>query len=144
MHDGYRRRVLWHGALFLVIALGFGILTAAAPHSRAWMAAHLVALIGSVLVLAVGLAWPDLRLGPGQRKTLFALLLTGMYAGIATSTFAALVEFPGPATRPGVSAPEWQTRIFLSLLVLIVPSLLIASGLLLHGLRGREASQSET
>jgi len=136
-----RRRVLWHGALLLVIAFALGVLTATASHARAWMAAHLVALIGASLVLAVGLAWSELRLGAGQQKALFALLLAGMYGGVGTTMFAAIVDFPGPATRPGLSAPGWQQVVFLVLLLLVVPSLFGAAGLFLHGLRGRDAGQ---
>ena len=137
---GHRRRVLWHGALLLLVSFALGIVTATAPpHSRSWMASHLVALIGSPLVLGVGLVWAELRLSRGQETALFRLLLTGMYGGVATSVFAAIVNFPGPATQPGVSAPGWQQSVFLLLLLLVVPSLVAAASLLLYGLRGKQA-----
>ena len=53
------------------VMLGFP--TALAPHGRAWMATHLAAFIGSLVVLAVAYAWADLDLtaglpGPATRR----------------------------------------------------------------------------
>jgi hypothetical protein len=121
-----------------LIGLCYGVVTAVAPHGRAWMAAHMTGLLAGVLVLTIGLVWSDLRLTQGQRRSLFRLLLAGMYAGFAASTFGAIVDLPGPATRPGEIAPAWQQAIFYALLLVIVPSLLAASALVLHGLRGRQ------
>ena len=135
-----RRRLLRHGFAVMLLALLLGFPTALAPHARAWMAAHVTAFLASLLVLAVAHVWADLRLGPRQRRAASALLLTGVYSNLAANVFGAIVDLPGPATRPGVSYPHWQFLVFAALSAVLVPTLIGAVGLVVHGLRGDGAS----
>jgi hypothetical protein len=50
--------------------------------------------------------------------------------------FSAIVDLPGPASHPGVPAPMPQAAIFFTLLAIIVPTTLIAFGLVMYGMRG--------
>jgi len=135
MDEPYRRRLLWHGFLYLLLALLLGFPTALAPRGRIWMAVHVTALIGSLLVLAVASAWEDLVLTPVQRRRAFVALLVGIYTNLILNVLGALVDFPGPATQPGVKAPLWQYAVFGVFGVVLVPSLLFSVGMVLHGLR---------
>jgi hypothetical protein len=135
MEEPYRRRLLWHGFLVLLLALLLGFPTAMAPRGRIWMAVHVTALIGSLLVLAVAGAWQDLVLTAVQRRRAFLALLVGVYANLVMNVLGALVDFPGPATQPGVRAPTWQYAVLGAFAVVLVPALLFAVATILHGLR---------
>jgi hypothetical protein len=139
MEESHRRRLLWHGFLLLLIALLLGFPTALAPHGRVWMATHVTALVGALLVLSVAAAWPELQLGETQRRFAFGALLAGAYSNLTVNVLGALVDFPGPATQPGVHAPLWQSAVFAAFGVVLVPALLGAVGTVLYGLRrGKE------
>ena len=134
-----RRRLLRHGFAVMMFALLLGFPVALASHKRAWLAAHVTAFIGSLLVLAVAHVWGELRLSGGQRKVALVALLLGTYGNLTANVFGAIVDLPGPATRPGVPYPQWQFMVFAALSVVLVPSLLTAVGLVLAGLRGESA-----
>jgi len=139
MEPRHRRRLLWHGFLLLLLALLLGFPTALAPNGRVWMAVHVTGLIGALLVLGVAGAWDELRLTEAQRHRSFLALLVGAYANLAVNVLGALVNFPGPATRPGVSAPGWQYAVFGVFGAVLVPALLYSVGTVLHGLRRERA-----
>jgi len=134
--ESERRRLLRHGFAVMMFALLLGFPVALGPHNRAWMAAHVTAFIGSLLVLAVAQVWTELRLRDSQRKVAFVALLLGTYANLAANVFRAMVDLPGPATRPGIPYPQWQFAVFALLSAVLVPSLLTAVALVLMGLRG--------
>ena len=135
MDDLRRRRLLWHGFLLLLMALLLGFPTALAPRGRVWMATHVTALIGALLVLSVGAAWSELRLSEKQHRFAFRALLAGAYSNLIVNVLGALVDFPGPATQPGVRAPMWQYAVFAAFSLVLVPALLGAVGMVLYGLR---------
>lgn len=135
MEEPYRRRLRWHGFLVLLLALLLGFPTALASRGRIWMAVHVTALIASLLVLGVASAWDDLVLTAVQRRRAFLALLVGVYANLIVNVLGALVDFPGPATQPGVRAPTWQYALFGAFAAVLVPALLFAAGTILHGLR---------
>jgi hypothetical protein len=43
---------------------------------------------------------------------------------------------PGPASQPGVAPPMPQAAIFYTMLAIVVPTTLIAFGLVMYGMRG--------
>ena len=134
--ESQRRRLLRHGSIFLFLGAWLGIATATLPHPRAWLAAHLTAFFTSLVLVAIGLVWRELRLTERQRSIGLITGLTSAYLGLATNIFGAIVDLPGPASQPGVSPPMPQGAIFLALLAVIVPTTLIAFGLVMYGMRG--------
>ena len=134
--ESQRRRLIRHGFIFLFIAIWLGIATAILPHPRAWMAAHLTAFFTCLILVAIGLVWRELRLTERQRSIGLIAGYTSAYLGLATNIFSAIVDLPGPASQPGVPPPMPQAAIFLALLAVIVPTTLIAFGLVLYGMRG--------
>ena len=136
-----RRALIRHGCIFLFLALCLGIATAVLPHPRAWLTAHLTAFLTGLIFMAVGLVWSELRLTDGQRKLGFRAAFIGAYVGIAANIFGAIVDMPGPASRPGVTPPMPEAAVFFSMLAVIVTSLFIAVGLLVYGMRGSEDTQ---
>ena len=134
--ESQRRRLLRHGFIFLFLGVWLGIATAVLPHPRAWMAAHLTALLTCLVLVAIGLVWRELRLTQRQRSIGLLTGLTSAYLGMATNIFVAIVDLPGPASRPGVTPPMPQAAIFFALLAVVVPTTLVAFGLVLYGTRG--------
>jgi hypothetical protein len=134
--DRQRRRILRHGFIFLFVAPCLGLAIVLLPHPRAWMAAHLSAFFTSLILVAIGLLWRELRLSDRQRAVAFRAGLLSAYLGLAANVFGAIVDLPGPASNPGVAPAASQAVVFFSLLAVIVPATFIAFGLVLWGMRG--------
>ena len=137
MTDAMRRRALMRqGFLFLFLGLVLGLAILALPHPEKWMAAHVTALLTGLVLVAIALAWSELRLTNRQRTVAYATGLLAAYAGLAGNVFGAITDLPGPASNPGVSPPMPQAGVFLAILAIVVPSLFVSFGLVLYGMRG--------
>jgi hypothetical protein len=134
--ESQRRRWLRHGFVFLFVAVWLGIATALFPHPRAWLAAHVTAFFTCLILVAIGLVWRELRLTERQRSIGVIAGFTSAYLGLVGNVFVAIVDLPGPASHPGVAAPMPQAAVFFTLLAIVVPTTLIAFGLVLYGMRG--------
>jgi hypothetical protein len=137
MTDDPRRRALMrHGFRFLLFALILGLAIIALPHHSRWLAAHLTAFLTGLILVVIALAWSELRLTSGQRTLAYATGLIAAYGGLVGNLFGAITDLPGPASNPGVAPPMPQAIVFFAILAVIVPSLFIAFGLVLYGMRG--------
>jgi hypothetical protein len=134
--ESQRRRLLQHGFIFLFVAVWLGIATAILPHPRAWRAAHITALLTCLILVAIGLVWRELRLTERQRSIGLITGFTSAYLGLATNIFSAIVDLPGPASQPGVAPPMPEAAILFTMLGVVVPTTLIAFGLVMYGMRG--------
>ena len=110
--ESQRRRLLRHGFIFLFVAVWLGIGTATLPHPRAWLAAHLTAFLTCLILVVIGLVWRELHLTERQRSIGLIAGLTSAYTGLAGNIFSAIVDLPGPASQPGVTAPMPEAAIF--------------------------------
>ena len=140
--ESQRRHLLRHGFIFLFIAPCLGIATAVLPHPRAWLTAHLSALLTSLVLVAIGLVWRELRLTDRQRSNGLIAGFTSAYVGLTANIFTAIVDLPGPASQPGVAPPMPQAAVFFSLLAIVVPATLTGFGLIMYGMRGEPADAS--
>jgi hypothetical protein len=134
--DSQRRRLLRHGFIFLFMGAWLGIATAVLPHPRAWRAAHLTAFLTCLVLVVIGLVWRELRLTDRQRSMGLITGFTSAYLGLAANIFSAIVDLPGPASQPGVAPPMPEAAIFFTFLAIVVPTTLIAFGLVMYGMRG--------
>ena len=134
--ESQRRRLLRHGFVFLFVGALLGIATAVLPHPRAWMVAHLTAFLTCLILVAIGLVWRELHLTDRQRSVALITGFTSAYLGLTGNIFSAIVGLPGPASQLGVPLPMPQAAIFFTLLAIVVPTTLIAFGLVLYGMRG--------
>lgn len=134
--ESQRRHLLRHGFGFLFIGLFLGIAIAVLPHPRAWLATHVTTLLTGLVLVAIGLAWRDLRLTERQRSIGLLAGFISAYVGLANGMFSAVFGLPGPATQPGVAPPMPQAAIFFALLAVVVPATLVAFGLVVYGMRG--------
>jgi len=138
--ESQRRRFLRHGFTFLFLAVWLGIATAVLPHPRAWLAAHLTAFFTCLILVTIGLVWRELRLTDRQRSIAQIAGFMSAYLGLTGNVFIAIVDLPGPASHPGVTPPMPEAAVFFTLLAVIVPSTLIAFGLVMYGMRGEPTS----
>lgn len=134
--ESQRRRLLRHGFIFLFLALWLGIATATLPRPRAWMAAHISAILIGLVLVAIGLVLRELRLTDRQRSIAIVTGFMSAYLGLANTIFSAVMGLPGPASQPGVAPPMPEAAIFFTLLAIVVPSTLISFGLVMYGMRG--------
>jgi hypothetical protein len=134
--DPRRRALMRQGFLFLFLALILGLAIIALPHPTRWLAAHLTAFLTGLILVAIALAWNELRLANGQRTLAYVTGLVAAYGGLIGNTFGAITDLPGPASNPGVAPPMPQAGVFYAILAIIVPCLLISFGLVLYGMRG--------
>jgi hypothetical protein len=134
--ESQRRRLIRHGFIFLFTGVWLGIATAVLPHPRAWMAAHLTALLTCPILVSIGLVWRELRLTDRQRSIGLIAGFSAAYLGLTANIFSAIVDLPGPASNPGVEAPMPQAAIFFTLLAVVVPTTVTAFGLVMYGMRG--------
>jgi hypothetical protein len=134
--ESQRRRLLRHGFIFLFIAAWLGIATAVLPHPRAWMTAHLAALLTCPILVVIGLVWRELRLTPRLRSMGLITGFTSAYVGLTANIFSAIMDLPGPASQPGVAPPMPAAAVFYTMLAIVVPTTLIAFGLVMYGMRG--------
>ena len=134
--ESQRRRLLRHGFIFLFAGVWLGIATAILPHPGGWMAAHITAFLTCLILVAIGVVWRELRLTDRQRSIGIITGFTSAYLGLAANIFSAIVDLPGPVSQPGVTVPMPQAAIFFTLLAIIVPTTLIAFGLVMYGMRG--------
>jgi hypothetical protein len=141
--ESQRRRLLRHGFIFLFLGLWLGIATAVLPHPRAWLSAHLTAFLTCFVLVSIGMVWRELRLTERQRTIALVTGLTSAYTGLIGNVFTAITDLPGPASQPGVVAPMPQAAVFFTLLAVVVPSTLVAFGVVMYGMRGEPASQQQ-
>jgi (hydroxyamino)benzene mutase len=135
----YRRRLLFHGMALFLIGLFTGL---AEPHFvnvRMALAAHLEGVMNGIFLLAVGAIWNEVRLSSRSSSLAYWTLLGGTYGNWAVTTTAAALGTAAlsPITAAGQRAAEWQETLVTAGFVLIGSAILVASLVLLWGLRGK-------
>jgi hydroxylaminobenzene mutase len=138
-----RRLLFRHGALILLVSAVLGLVVAVqAPHVVKWRDAHVAGLMTGILIIAFGALWTDVHLSDRARRAAITLGLVAAWGGVATNIFGAIVNFPGPASDPGVQPDVvWQMAIFFTGLAIVVPSTLVSFFLVWRGLWGNDPRQ---
>jgi len=134
----HRRRLLFHGIALFLIGLLTGLAEQQFTNIRMGLTAHLEGVLNGIFLLAVGAIWNDVRLPPSLGRLAFWTLLGGTYGNWAVTTTAAILGTAAmsPITAAGHSAAPGQEILVASGFVLIGLACVVASSLLLWGLRG--------
>ena len=134
-----RRRLLFHGIALFLIGLLTGLAEQHFANVRMGLAAHLEGVLNGIFLLAVGAIWNDVRLRPSAGKIAYWALLGGTYGNWAVTTTAAILGTAAmsPITAAGQSAAPAKEILVATGFVLIGLAVLLASSLLLWGLRGK-------
>ena len=134
----YRRLLLFHGITLFLIGLLTGLAEQYFTNVRMALAAHLEGVMNGILLLAVGAIWNEVRLSSLLTKIAYWALLGGTYGNWVVTTTAAILGTAAlsPITAGGYSAAPGQEVLVTTGFVLIGIAIILASLLLLWGLRG--------
>lgn len=138
------RRLMWHGVLLFLLGLLAGFVEQKFSNPRMGLAAHLEGLMNGTFVLAVGAAWPDVKLPPRSIRLTFWMLLYGSYINVLVTTLAATFGTAAMTPLTGASHPAlgWEETLVTVGFISVGISMLVASALLLWGLRRSATSIS--
>jgi hydroxylaminobenzene mutase len=137
--DSRPRRLCWHGIVLFLLGLIIGLVMQRLANPRMGLAAHLEGVMNGVFLLALGAAWPHVRLSPLAEKIAFGTALYGTYANWAFTTLAAV--FGTAAMTPLASGihkgQPWQEILVTVGLISVALAMLLASAFILWGFRRR-------
>lgn len=130
--------------LFLLgLLTGFAIPMLANP--RMGLSSHLEGVLNGMFLIALGLVWSRLRLGPRGRRITVGLALYGTFANWATTLLAAAWG-AGHGSMPiaggGHQGAAWQEGLVMFLLMSLSAAMIAVCISVLWGLRGRRAEGS--
>jgi len=139
----YRRRLLWHGIVLFLIGLLTRLVEQHFANIRMALAAHLEGVMNGTFLVAVGAIWSDVWLSSRASAVAYWMLLGGTYGDWAVTTIAAILGTAAlsPITGAGHGAAQWQEGLVTVGFVMIGLSIILASVLLLWGLRKEAAAQ---
>lgn len=136
-----RRRLLFHGMVLFLIGLLTGLAEQHFVNVRMALAAHLEGVMNGTFLLAVGAAWNEVRLPSRASRVAYWALLGGTYGNWLVTTLAAAwaTAALSPITGDGHSASQWQESLVTAGFVSIGLAIILASVLLVWGLRDKAA-----
>jgi hydroxylaminobenzene mutase len=131
------RRLMFHGMCLFLLGLLTGFAEQHFANVRMGLAAHLEGVMNGIFLLALGAAWPHVRLSATATAIAFWTMLYGTYVNWFVTLLAAIFGTAAlsPITGVGHSGLPWQESLvtagFMSVGIVIV----LASALVLWGLR---------
>jgi hydroxylaminobenzene mutase len=131
------RRLMFHGMCLFLLGLLTGFAEQHFANVRMGLAAHLEGVMNGIFLLALGAAWPHVRLSATATAIAFWTMLYGTYVNWFMTLLAATFGTAAlsPITGVGHSGLPWQESLvtagFMSVGIVIV----FASALVLWGLR---------
>ena len=142
--DDYKRRLLWHGMFLFLLGLLTGLVEQQFHNVRMGLAAHLEGVMNGIFLIALGAAWPEVRLAPPLRIAAFWSALYGTYCNWLATTFAASfgTAAMSPITAAGHSAQPWQEAAVTVGFVSVGLAIIGCAVLVLWGLRRAPASSN--
>lgn len=134
------RRLIRYGMVLFLLGLLTGILVPGLKSPRLALAAHMEALLNGIfLILVGGVVWRELRLSERLTAAVFWLLLISAFASWGFCLLAAVFGAGQTLAIAGAgqSAAPWQEHLVSAGLGGGALCVLVASCLVLHGLRKR-------
>ncbi|MGB3864925.1 MAG: hydrogenase [Xanthobacteraceae bacterium] len=140
----YRRRLLFHGMALFLIGLVTGLAEQHFTNVRMGLAAHLEGVMNGTFLIAVGAIWNEVKLPPRASAIAYWTLLGGTYGNWVVTTMAAVLGTAAlsPISSAGHTAAQWQEALVAAGFVLIGLAIIVASVLLLWGLRSGAGHQT--
>lgn len=138
MSDGQSERLIARaGVLLIILALLTGLAIPAFTNPRQALAAHVSAVLGGILLIALSALWHRVAWSDTRAKLAMTLAIAGVYANWAGSCLAAAwgTNRLTPLAGVGFGAAPWREVLVQVIQVSQGISLLVALSLVLVGLR---------
>ncbi len=134
-----QRSIFRHAFVILAVSFAVGLVAgglAPDPRARLWLSPHVAGIMSGLLMIAVGVVWPHLRLGATGEKVGLASAIGCNWGGLFVGMFAAAVRFPMKIATPALPDVQgWQRGVVLSGLGVVTISTFVLCGVVLYGLR---------
>ena len=133
-----QRRLCWHGVFLLLLGLLTGALIPVVTNPRMGLSAHLAGVQNGIVLVLFGLIWQRLSLSERGGRAAFRLSLFSMYAVWAATLLGAIfgTSRATPIAGAGHHAAVWQELLVSVLLGTGAAAILVATVIVLYGLRG--------
>ena len=141
MINASNRRLMFHGMCLFLIGLLTGFAEQHFANVRMGLAAHLEGVMNGIFLVALGAAWPHVRLSPITATIAFWTTLYGTYVNWLMTTLAAIFGTAAlsPITGAGHNGQPWQESFVTAGLMSVGIAIVLASVLILWGLRRQDA-----
>lgn len=136
------RRLIRAGFVLFTLALLTGFAIPAFTNHRMALAAHVGGVLNALILMAVGLSWGLLTMGPAQAKLTRGAFLVGTYANWGTACLAAAwgTSRLTPLSGAGYVAEPWKESVVQALQVLLSVVIVAGAVSVVHALRSPRAS----
>jgi (hydroxyamino)benzene mutase len=137
MTEGTNRRLMFHGMFLFLLGLFTGFAEQHFANVRMGLAAHLEGVMNGTFLVAVGAIWTNVKLAPRTTAVAFWTLLYGTYMNWFMTMLAAIFGTGAlsPITAPSRSGLPWQETLVTAGLMSVGVAIVLASLLVLWGLR---------
>ncbi|HEV8640643.1 MAG TPA: hydrogenase [Methylomirabilota bacterium] len=138
METGKPERTLVRaGFVLFLLALFTGVAIPAFLNQKMALAAHLTGVLNALVLIALGLAWGLVALGPVQARLTMGVFLYGTYVNWGTTCLAAAwgTSRLTPLSGAGYSAAPWKELVVQVLLLSLVLAMITGALLVVYGFR---------
>ena len=131
------RRLMFHGICLFLLGLLTGFAEQHFANVRMGLAAHLEGVMNGTFLIALGAAWPHVRLSATPAATAFWMTLYGTYVNWFMTLLAAIFGTAAlsPITGVGHSGLPWQESLVTAGFMSVGIAIVVASVMILFGLR---------
>lgn len=131
------RRLMFHGICLFLLGLLTGFAEQHFVNIRMGLAAHLEGVMNGTFLLALGAAWPNVRLSETPATIAFWMTLYGTYVNWFITLLAAIFGTAAlsPITGVGHSGLPWQESLVTAGFMSVGIAIVLASAMVLFGLR---------
>jgi len=137
--DQLGRKLIKYGILLLLLGLLTGFAIPAMNNPRMGLSCHLEGTLNGMLLIIIGIIWPQLHLSLRALKWGYGLALFGTFTNWLTTIFAGIWG-AGAETMPVAGGDQvglaWQEDVIGLGLILLSMVMVIVTGILLWGFRG--------
>jgi len=128
---------MFHGICLFLLGLLTGFAEQHFANVRMGLAAHLEGVMNGTFLLALGAAWPHVRLSATPAATAFWMTLYGTYVNWFMTLLAAIFGTAAlsPITGVGHSGLPWQESLVTAGFMSVGIAIVVASVMILFGLR---------
>ena len=140
--EGSNRRLMWHGMLLFLIGLLTGFAEQHFANIRMGLAAHLEGVMNGTFLLALGAAWPEVRLSPPIKAVAYWTALYGTYGNWIMTTLAAVFGTAAlsPITGTGHQGLPWQESLVTGGFMSVGIAIVVSAAMTLWGFRAGRRS----